>query len=430
MKGPQRQRLDAALAAADEDVVAGQGGGAQEWGAAAERLRTVRDALHRAAGTGAGIGGQTGKSLFAALEKAATHLERYIDDLEQGARALTDSSAAISRTRTARDAIDTTPGLEDSDAPGSFSPDPEWDQVTLDRKRTEHQTSVSQHEEREARREAKAKEVADAMEAGYEEPIAVMKRIHGVPDPEPGSRPGRPGSPYAPTGSTPGGGSGASGGGGPRSGAGTLQPTWTAGPTDQPLPQPVDQPLDQPTDQPTDQPVDQPPTTPTTTSLPPTGDLPPEPSGTGSTPLQPTSIDPATTSAPGGGAGIGTGAAALGGGLLLGGAARGIAARAAGVVPGQGTVARPLGTTARSAVSGTLGRSTAGSPTPRAGGVGGTAAGRGTGAGSSRAGARGAAGTGTGRGGSKKSRDRADQDFYADDDWDETDDDIAPGVLG
>lgn len=438
-KGPERLRLDAALDQADAFTV--RWNGALDWKAANDRLEEVVLALRRAAEDGLSIGGQTGPAMFNAMRRSADNLEERVTLFRRGQDALDQASAAITAITIQRDQIDSDPATAPLMDPGSFSDNPEWDDEKRMSEQGKHNAAVSAFQEREALREQRAREIAEEFDRRYEEPIAVMKSIHGLPDPEePGGQDG-PGGGNGPGARAP-----IPGGRGPSGPSGTSyqgsvigQPIdvdgGNNGETNQPTIEPpvVEPPIVQP-------PVVEPPTTNPTTN--PTGPSTVGPTGPGGTGLVPGGV----------GTAVGVG---LGGGALLGGLAKGVGivrGIGAGVLaPGQQT--RPLGGLSRSAVSGTLGRgAVAGAPAsarPAArGGVGAaSAAGRTTGAAGRGTAAAGAGGRGTGartgavaggaRGGAAgagaarrrgRGDDAADREHY-DDGQDWLDDEAAPGVL-
>lgn len=421
-RGPERLRLDAALAAADEQVVTANG--TLEWFRALDRLRTVSRALRTAADSGLGIGGETGPAMFRAMHRSARNLDERIDLFTEGQRALASAATTIQQVRARRDRIDTDPATAALPDPGSFSGDPEWDDEKRMTEQGKHSAAVSAFQEREALRELRAREIAEEFDQRYEEPIAVMKSIHGLPDPEePGGQDGTGG------GEGPGTRAPIPGGRGPAGTTGTPHHGSVTGP-------------------PTDLGGGN-------------GAVGPVAGTSPTTITEPTTLAPvtATPTGPGGGAlvpgGVGTAVGVgLGGGALLGGLARGVGlVRGIGGVLAPGQQARPLGGLSRSAVSGTLGRgAVAGAPAtarPAArGGVGAAAAagrtsssGRGAAAagagGRGRSGARAGAAAGGVRGGAAgagsarrrgRDRDTSDQEHY-DDGQDWLDDEAAPGVL-
>lgn len=423
--GPERQRLDAALSQADPAVVSSNG--SAEWANAAARLQYVSEALRTAAHSGLGIGGETGPAMFRAMRRSAKNLDDRIALFLEGKAALDSAAATIEQIHAQRNRLDTDPETAAIADPGEFRDDPEWDDEKRLREQSRHTAAASAFADREALREQRAREIAEEFDRRYDEPIAVMKKIHGIPDPEPAPTTTDSGAGGGGRGSVPGprGTGGAPGTGGPLGGG--QHPSYVGEPTG----------------------------TGGSGSTDPTAGS--EHGGEGGFPEMDASGEPAvltTTSGGGGASGSGTAVGiGLGGGALLGGLAKGGVLRSltgGALVGGQQVRAtarpqtRPLGGLSRSAVSGTLGRGSAvgapvsGRPAAR-GGVGAassagrTPTGRGTAAGAGgRSGPRGAGGR---AGGSPTGR-RRDRDgaaaveHYEDDGSDWLDDEAAPGVLG
>ena len=335
-KGPERLRLDAALDQADAFTV--RWNGALDWKAANDRLDEVVSALRRAADDGLTIGGQTGPAMFKAMRRSADNLEERVTLFRRGQDALDQASAAITAITIQRDQIDSDPATAPLPNPGSFSDNPEWDDEKRISEQGKHNAAVSAFQEREALREQRAREIAEEFDRRYEEPIAVMKSIHGLPDPEEPDDEDGPGGGDGPGTRAP-----IPGGRGPGGTTGTTyhgsvigQPTEidTGGNNEvDPVDETVDPEIKDPTiiDPTVIDPVD--PTGPTTTG--------------------PTTIGPTGSGLVPGGVGTAVGVG-LGGGALLGGLAKGrgiVRGIGAGVLaPGQQT--RPLGGLSRSAVSG------------------------------------------------------------------------------
>ena len=117
-RGPERLRLDAALAEADEAVV--RANGEAEWLSATYRLRDVSRALRVAANSGLGIGGQTGPAMFKAMRRSADHLDERITLFNEGREALGSAAETIRRVREQRDRLDTDPETAALADPGEF----------------------------------------------------------------------------------------------------------------------------------------------------------------------------------------------------------------------------------------------------------------------------------------------------------------------
>ena len=415
--GPQRARLDRALDTADSTSVSGAG---SEWRRCSTLLAEVAKALDGAAEID--VRGNTGRSMKGAFTRSATSVREKIERLDQGHGALTDAQAAIIGARQERVALDAdAPGMTE---PGAFQSDPEKTPEENQTARGLHQGTVNDYWDRYAKREAEARRIADALDTKYADSVAIMKSIHGEPDPQPAGTDGgptgtrnpvnvKPGTPIPPPSIDP-------------------PPHWDPpkpwdppGPTDHPDPKDPPGPTDHPVPTYPHDPLD---------------------------PLDP--FDPHSPTQPG----IGPGGLVTGG-LVGGGLAAGLtnAIRGGLAMPGQaiqrGGPIRPIGSTSRAAVSGALGRGGAmgaGSPVTGRGAAGRAgAAGRGVGApgqlgrgaGSRGAnsrgagsGARGKGGTGAGVGGRRgngkdEEEEKSQRDLFDDgQDWLD-DEEAASGVL-
>ncbi len=421
MTGPHRARLDQGLASAQlprlNEAVTG-------WFSSMNALSLVSAALRKAAEAGNLIGGRTGPAMFAAMNDSSARLDGHAEQMSKGFAALMDARASLEAAREARDAIDRDlPPY----SPRTYTSDPDLTPADNEVARSLHDHGEqSAAADREAQREARARQVADDFERSYEHPVAVMKEIYGYEPPpdrpvhvdrgiggssRTGSAPGTTTSGHAGTPTLGGtyhpdhGGAGADGDAGageessdPSSTSGTTTPTGTADGT---------------------------------------GDSGTSPSGTPTTPAA-------------GGSGLTGGVVGgVAGAGLLGGLVRGGLGGAATIK--APSTAAPLGGTARGS-AGTLGRagtapttpvsrSTTTGATPRGAATGGTpgrgaaagtrAAGtsgtRSTGAPGASGGARGA-GTAAGRNARKERRDGTDRDLF-DDGQDWLDDDGVEGVL-
>ncbi len=404
--GPQRARLDRVLDTADTTSVSGAG---SEWRRCSTLLAEVAKALDGAAEMD--VRGSTGTSMKGAFTRSAKSVREKLERLDQGHGALTDAQAAIISARQERVALDAdAPGMTE---PGAFQPDPEKTSEENQTARGLHQGAVNSYWDRYAKREAEARRIADVLDTKYADSVAIMKSIHGEPDPQPADTDGGPTGTRTPVSVRP---------GTPILPPGSIDPPghWVP-------PNPWDPPGPTGPRGPTD-PLD---------------------------PLDP--FDPHQPSRPGPGPG-----GLVTGGLVGGGLAAGLtnAIRGGLAMPGQairpGSI-RPIGSTSRAAVSGALGRGGAmggGSPGSGRGaaGRGGASTGRGVGApgqagrgqgrgagarGASRgagSGARGAAGAGAGAGGRRgtgkdEEEAKSQRDLFDDgQDWLD-DEEVASGVL-
>ncbi len=435
---PQRLRLDTAIDSADPG---GIGNAANQWTLLKSKLTYVADTLEKAQGVD--IRGLTGDSMRGAFGTSAKGVREKVTRLEVGRSALEDAARAQERARTARTALDSDPALALGTAPTAFQPDPDKTPAENQTARGLHQGETDAYWDRHARREAEAKRIADQLDRDYADAAEKMKQIHGEPDPV---------KTTPDTGNAGGGGGGGvpRGGGrapgapsGPRGGfdpSGPGHPTGD-GPRDPSGPRDSGEPT-------------RPPHPPTSAPTAPSGTSPSAPLAASDT-VSPAQAGSSTTGGglPGGAAG--GMAAGIAGGLGVRGLTNAI--RGGLASPGQATRAgsvRPIGSTSRSAVSGTLGRAggaPAGSTARSA--AGGSGAGRGaagragaagqasgqrgggrSGTAGRAAGARGGAGAGgagAGRGRGSKDRDEesVDDDLFDDgQDWID-DADAASGVL-
>ena len=174
-EGPQRARLDSAV---DTASATGVTGASEEWRRCATLLAEVAKALDGAAATD--VRGNTGTSMKDAFTHSAGSVRKKIERLDAGRRALTDAHAAIARARQDRVALDAdAPGMSD---PGTFRPDPEKTPEENQTARGLHQGAVNDYWDRYAKREAEARRIADVLDTRYADSVAVMKQIHGEPD--------------------------------------------------------------------------------------------------------------------------------------------------------------------------------------------------------------------------------------------------------
>ena len=313
---PPAGRLDRAVDTADAGGVTGA---SDEWRRCSTLLAEVAKALDRAAEMD--VRGSTGTSMKGAFTRSAKSVRKKIERLDQGARALTEAHAAIVSARQDRVALDAdTPGMTE---PGAFRPDPEKTPEENQTARGLHQGAVNDYWDRYARREAEARRIADALDTKYADSVAVMKQIHGEPDPEPTR-------------------------------------TDATGPAPAPRPGQARRPLSAPRARSTPGPLDPPgPAEPAGTRRP-AGPARPDRTypAAWTRPVRPRPLDPsdpARPRAPPGGDST-TGGVAVGGGLGRAGLTNAI--RGGLAVPGQADPSRldpPIGSTSRAAVSGALG---------------------------------------------------------------------------
>lgn len=428
MAGPQRARLDTALTGAFEHVVDDH---AREWNTCVRTLSTIAAALRRASPEmKEQIGGETGPAIDRAFAKSAQGMEAKARELVKGSGALQSASEVIRAARQERAELNADTRQE----PGEYRP-PVGQPTEKDlQEEAQNKQAHAAYDAWYADQERRAQIQADRMDRVFEHSTAVMKDIHGIPDPE--QPPGGPG----------GGSDGPGGGSAPGPASAPGGPAGGSGPRSPQPPTPYDPPGPNGGK-------------PGPGYVPgPGGDyVPPIGSGPQGGTVLPIDYTPGTSGGVGsvgsagpagsGGLGVSTGAGVAGaaagglGGLL----ASGLAGRG-GVTPvvaSPGTAAsgvRGIGATARTGISGALGKpgvsavSPSGGPATasrsaasRAAGSRGTggAAGRG-----SRSSAAGPGGTAAGRAGNRKDDEKRRKHdlFDASEDWVD-DEDAAPSVL-
>lgn len=426
-KGPEETRLDSWLDGSHEAVV---GNGGFDWNQAAELLRHVQMSIERAAAQSAILGGETGPAGARAFARSAEAMGKKADELRAGGAALSTTAHTVAHARQQRREMGPPPDAPvapEPPAPGAPPTDKDLE------KQAAYRSSVSAYQQDQQQREARSKAITSDMDAQYRAATETMKKIHGEPDPVHKTS----------TTDGSGGGSGTSGGsgghtrttaptsydgsgspsGGHSSGLVTSSPTHTS------------------TSHTSTSHTSTTPATHGSTSAYPGGNA--QSTWSESAPGVPgtlaggTSGPTAPASSVGAGAGI-TGGAGLMGGLAAGGLGGNLTGGVRGAItPVSSSSAagvRPIGSAARSGVSGTLGRgaTTVGTgSTSGTGGASGRSGGR-SGTGSSRgtAGGRGASTGATGRGGDR-TRDRSKKSArdHLDEAWEIEDEDTAPPVL-
>ncbi|WP_370247404.1 hypothetical protein [Nocardioides sp.] len=444
MGGPQESRFRAAVQGAAPGTLSSR----------VSRLRTTASALEQVsrdletlAAKDETIGGQTGPALGQSLRTSSARMVDRSLEVRVVATSILEVADLLEKAQNALTELDTQHPMPSHPGPyrapvGPATPDSEQDRIR-------HDNQVKSYESTLATRERISQQWADKLDETMQDQVVLMKRIHGEPDPvEPTD--GGPGG----TGGT-GGTGGRLPGGRPEGPVGGRPPVPPTYPTEPPRPPTI--------------PVA--PITPTPTiGCPggpgePTAPTPQPPTGTPQFPTpggQPGTVPPSGVPVSTGGTGAvppsglgstgaivgGAGAAATGAGVVAG--LRGNSVLPGGVSSAGGTTpARAIGSSSRTAGSGTLGArggsgvsGTGTSGTRAAGrgaaaaGSGGRSGGRGAGSGGragARAGGRGGAGAGgaAGRGGRRREDDeRLEDRDLVDDGRDWVDDEGAPEVLG
>lgn len=428
--GPQRARLDRALAGADEGAINAR---AAEWDKCRDILNQISFALATASPeVKEKIGGRTGPAIDAAFTRSAQHMSDKAAELVEGAQALRNAADVITSAKTEQTDLASHPLTKPPAYQAPVGPPTRADIQAESQNRQAH----ADYDAAYAGQEARAKKQADEMDRVFGHSTATMKKIHGEPD-EPPRHDSAGGSSGGAAGGSSGGSvpAGTSGGGprhtdGPRPGSpgspGTPVPGSPGGPGPGYVPGNP-------------------------------GANPGSGGPQGGSPVDPVSVPASggtaggvlgtTGSTPGGvsaGTGLGLAGAAAGGaaGGLLGTGMTAGGLRGAGLTPivsNPGTAAggvRGIGATSRTGVTGgALGRpggvgATSQGSSARAGSA--SAAGRRGTTGGSRgaAGGRGTGATASGRGGRGKDdrKGRRKDVFDTGDEWVE-DEDVAPGVL-
>jgi hypothetical protein len=426
MTGAEQAKLDSYL---DESRKESVEAGAVEWARISGLLDHVRARLEHAASRAQELGGETGPAASRAFTKSATAMGKKSQALRDGGDALAYAAGAIEFGNTKRREL----GKADSrpSDPEPLQPGATDKEIA---KHGQQQSRVSAWEDEQARRERVARETTTEMDTRFRRSTVTMKKIHGEPDPVP--------KPSSPGGSDPGGTTPSGPGGRTHQGPGSSSSHPTYDPSG---PGQGSTPGDDGT-------VHQPSHDPGTTGP---GDTP-----SGSTPTGSTPNGSAQTGGPGvptlGGGGpsgggvpggsststsvssMGAGAGITGGAGLLGGAAMGGMGGSLGGLRGAVTpvstssaAVRPIGSTARGATGGTLGRSGT-TVTGTGSGSGSGARGTGRSGGSTvrsrgAAGGRGSAGS-SGSGGRGKGSKKSERD-HLEEEWELDDEDVAPAVL-
>lgn len=429
-KGPEQVRFERALEGSSADDVMAA---ALQWRTNAHMLGQVAQRLRAKASDAHGISRQTGPAMANAFTRSAEAMDEKSTKMAEGADAL---QAASTKLKAAEDARAEMRPLSD---PGTYTGPSQPKTKEEVAAKGQYDTALATYQQDKDHNERIARQHNTAMDSQNETSTAVMKSIHGEPDPEP--------QPTAATGTTGARSlSGASGhgttymtSGGSHTGSGsttTWQPQHTGGSHD-------------PTGGSTHGGTHGTGTTGTGTSGPGTG----TPSGsTVANPGTPTLTSPLTAAGgpgPSAGASVGGVGAALGAGAL-GGVGTALGGIKGGSIPVEGPVAgsggRPIGSTTRAASSGTLGRGSlaragalteaeegaaARSGASRAGAAGSTSR-TGAGAGSRNGAAgRGGRGGGSAGGGSRRNKRNGSSDhdhLMIDEDWID-DEGEAPSVL-
>ena len=421
-KGPEETRLDSWLDGSHEGVV---DLGGEAWSKAAALLAHVQLGIERAAAQAAVLGGETGPAAARAFARSAEAMGNKSDELRAGGHALSLTARAVSVARQQRREMGPPPNepmAPEPPAPGAPPTDKDLE------KQAAYRSSVAAYQHDQQQREARSKAITSDMDVQYRSATETMKKIHGEPDPvhKTSTTNGSGGVSSTPAGS---GGQGRTAtpttydGSSSPSGTGGHSPGLvTSGPGHAPASS-----------------TSAPPATHGSTTALPAGNAQSTWSESAPGAGVPGALSTGTsgTTAPassvGAGAGI-TGGAGLMGGLAAGGLGGNLTGGVRGAITpvssSSATGVRPIGSAARSGVSGTLGRGTTTVGTGSTGGGSSRSGGRSGSTSRGTAGGRGASTGATGRGGDR-SRDRSkksERDHF-DEEWELEDEDIAPPVL-
>jgi len=188
--GPQRARLDRALAGAHDGEIERH---AREWDRCQQILQQIGMSLVTASPeVKEQIGGRTGPAVDVAFTTSAHRMGDKAAELFQGARALRDAADAITAARAEQARLAAAPLTEPPPYRKPAGQPTRADLHEEAQSRQAHQAYQSAYADQEAR----AKQQADAMDRVFQHSSATMQRIHGEPDPRrPAARPtARPGA--------------------------------------------------------------------------------------------------------------------------------------------------------------------------------------------------------------------------------------------
>ena len=241
MTGPEQEKLRRGVdGASSGDLLAAS----DKWGTASLLLRQVADQLAVHASTPREvIGGLTGSATSEAFVRSSKAMGDKSDELNNGSNALLSAGRALSQAESEHSSLGPQPGLESRPptTPGPSTPETVREQSAYDT------YAAGWHADFE-RREARARQANEQMEAAFRDSSAEMRKIHGQQEKPPIVEEGWPPEGTEPSGGAGGGGavgtSGGSGhggghGGGPRSRDPAAEATRSSGcPATAPPPRP------------------------------------------------------------------------------------------------------------------------------------------------------------------------------------------------
>jgi hypothetical protein len=177
-QGPNEARLLASLEGAEPGEVAA---GADEWERCAYLLRSVSRSIMTAAARDEQIGGETGPAMGVAFTKTAESITERAQELIKGEGALRKAATAIRQAKKGKETLDQEhPAV---DHPGSYQrPVGPLEPKDLE-EQAAHQVAITKYNETYAAREKASDYWAKHMDETFDASAAVMKSIHGEPDP-------------------------------------------------------------------------------------------------------------------------------------------------------------------------------------------------------------------------------------------------------
>ena len=187
-QGPNEARLLTSLEGAEPGEVAA---GADEWERCAYLLRGVARSIMTAAARDEQIGGETGPAMGVAFTKTAESITERAQELLKGEGALRKAATAIRQAKKGKEKLDLEhPAI---DHPGTYQrPVGPLEPKELE-EQAAHQAAITKYNDTYAAREKTTEYWARHMDDTFDASAAVMKSIHGEPDPVPPKDDGGPG---------------------------------------------------------------------------------------------------------------------------------------------------------------------------------------------------------------------------------------------
>ena len=206
MTGPEQEKLRRGVdGASSGDLLAAS----DKWGTASLLLRQVADQLAVHASTPREvIGGLTGSATSEAFVRSSKAMGDKSDELNNGSNALLSAGRALSQAENEHNSLGPQPALEGRPpaTPGPSTPESVREQSAYDT------YAAGWHADFE-RREARARQANEQMEAAFRDSSAEMRKIHGQQEKPPIVEEGWPPEGTEPSGGAGGGGAVGTGGG-------------------------------------------------------------------------------------------------------------------------------------------------------------------------------------------------------------------------